>query len=122
MTPYRYVQLRKLLAARRELRQAPQSAKTVSGVAIKYGFTELGRFSVRYRQMFGDLPSETLKTAPGCFPPAHGNRNDTRWKAEQLMYVDLIGYAAGALLAICFLPQVWQTWKTRRADDVIVCG
>ncbi len=34
------------------------------------------------------------------------------------MYVDLIGYAAGAILAICFLPQVWQTWKTRRADDV----
>ena len=34
------------------------------------------------------------------------------------MLVDLIGYAAGALLARCFLPQVWQTWKTRRADDV----
>ena len=34
------------------------------------------------------------------------------------MIVDLTGYAAGALLAICFLPQVWQTWKTRRADDV----
>ena len=34
------------------------------------------------------------------------------------MYVDLIGYAAGILLAICFLPQVLQTWKTRRADDV----
>lgn len=34
------------------------------------------------------------------------------------MFVDMIGYIAGALLAICFLPQVWQTWKTRRADDV----
>ena len=34
------------------------------------------------------------------------------------MFVDLVGYATGALLAICFVPQVWQTWKTRRADDV----
>ena len=34
------------------------------------------------------------------------------------MFVDLIGYAAGATLASCFLPQVLHTWKTRRADDV----
>lgn len=34
------------------------------------------------------------------------------------MYVDLIGYAAGAILAICFVPQIIQTLKTRRADDV----
>ena len=32
--------------------------------------------------------------------------------------VDLIGYAAGFLLALCFLPQVVQTWRTKRADDV----
>ena len=34
------------------------------------------------------------------------------------MYVDLIGYAAGFLLAMCFLPQVVQTWRTKSADDV----
>ena len=34
------------------------------------------------------------------------------------MYDDLLAYAAGFLLALCFLPQVVQTWKTKRADDV----
>ena len=34
------------------------------------------------------------------------------------MLVDLIGYAAGALLAVCFLPQVLQTWRARSAEGV----
>jgi len=34
------------------------------------------------------------------------------------MFVDAIGYAAGALTAICFLPQILQTLKTRSASDV----
>ena len=34
------------------------------------------------------------------------------------MLTDLIGFAAGFLLALCFLPQVIQTWKSKRADDV----
>ena len=34
------------------------------------------------------------------------------------MLVDIIGYAAGAILAVCFVPQVWKTWKTRSAEDV----
>ena len=72
LTPYQYVQLRKLVAARRELRQAPKSAKTVSQVAIRYGFTELGRFSVHYRQMFGELPSDTLKEGTRMFRAGAG--------------------------------------------------
>ena len=34
------------------------------------------------------------------------------------MFVDAIGYAAGALTAICFLPQILQTLRTRSAADV----
>ena len=34
------------------------------------------------------------------------------------MLTDLIGFAAGLLLALCFLPQVVQTLKSKRADDV----
>ena len=34
------------------------------------------------------------------------------------MIVDAIGYAAGAILALCFVPQIVQTLKTRSADDV----
>lgn len=59
MTAYQYVQIRKLHAVHRELRLASTHA-TVSSTAMKYGFTELGRFSVRYRELFGQRPSDTL--------------------------------------------------------------
>ncbi len=29
-----------------------------------------------------------------------------------------IGYAAGTLTTICFIPQVLHVWKTKRADDL----
>ena len=34
------------------------------------------------------------------------------------MITELVGYAAGALLMISFLPQVLTTWRTRHAKDV----
>ena len=34
---------------------------TVAEVARKYGFSELGRFSVQYREMYGENPSATLR-------------------------------------------------------------
>jgi AraC-like DNA-binding protein len=40
---------------------------TVTGIATEYGFLELGRFSMRYRQEFGEAPSQTLarRIGPG---------------------------------------------------------
>ncbi len=29
-----------------------------------------------------------------------------------------VGYAAGTLTTICFVPQVLHVWKTKRADDL----
>lgn len=34
------------------------------------------------------------------------------------MMTDLIGYTAGLLLALCFLPQVIKTWRLKHANDV----
>ena len=34
------------------------------------------------------------------------------------MVTDLIGYLAGLLLALCFLPQVVKTWRLKHARDV----
>jgi AraC-like DNA-binding protein len=34
---------------------------TISELAKRYGFSELGRFATSYRQTFGEAPSETLR-------------------------------------------------------------
>ena len=34
------------------------------------------------------------------------------------MLTDLVGYLAGLLLALCFLPQVVKTWRLKHARDV----
>ena len=42
------------------LRSAGPDA-TVTGIATFCGFPELGRFSVRYHQLYGQPPSQTLR-------------------------------------------------------------
>ena len=64
MSPLAYLRALRLFRARTELRQ-PNPETTVTGVAIQCGFLELGRFSVQYRERFGETPSETLHKARG---------------------------------------------------------
>jgi len=53
----------KLNEANRELRAHGPGEVSVTDVALRWGFTHFGRFSVEYRRMFGERPSETLKRA-----------------------------------------------------------
>jgi AraC-like DNA-binding protein len=64
MSPQQYLWLRRMNMARRALTSADATLATVSSVATEYGFGELGRFSVRYRDLFGESPSVTLRRAP----------------------------------------------------------
>jgi len=49
--------------ARRALSRADSARTTVTAIALDHGFGELGRFSVQYRRLFGESPSETLRRA-----------------------------------------------------------
>ncbi|NLD92426.1 MAG: SemiSWEET transporter [Fibrobacter sp.] len=37
-----------------------------------------------------------------------------------MKFIDIIGYLAGALTTISFLPQVIQVWKTRSTKDLSI--
>lgn len=62
--PARYLQLRNLHQIYRKLRASEPDETTVSRVLMEHGAWEFGRVSGRYRQLFGELPSETLKRRP----------------------------------------------------------
>ena len=46
------------------LRVATPGSNTVTEVATKLGFTDLGRFAAYYRNLFGLYPSQTLGIDP----------------------------------------------------------
>ena len=61
--PGRYILLRRLREVRRSLREADPDTASVSELARRYGFTQLGRFAEAYRSAFGETPSTTLRRA-----------------------------------------------------------
>jgi AraC-like DNA-binding protein len=63
VSPTKYLLLRRMRLARRALREADPHLTRVTDVATDLGFWELGRFSVKYREIFGESPSATLRAA-----------------------------------------------------------
>ena len=61
MGPIRYLTLRRMQLVRQALQHADPRTTNVTRIATAHGFWELGRFSVAYRTLFGESPSETLK-------------------------------------------------------------
>ena len=63
VVPKQLILLRQLHDIRTALQQASPHEK-VSHLAAKYGVWNWGRFAVRYRNLFGEKPSETLACRP----------------------------------------------------------
>lgn len=61
--PNAYLRLLRLNGARRDLVTAGERPIQVKDVVARWGFWHLSRFSAEYRQMFNELPSETLRKA-----------------------------------------------------------
>ena len=61
LSPIEYLRIYRLHKARGLLLASCQDQTTVTEVAFGLGFWDLGRFAGAYRQLFGELPSETLR-------------------------------------------------------------
>lgn len=62
VTPIEQVQIARLTAVREELLRADASqGVTVAEVAHRWGFAHLARFAARYRAVYGENPSQTLR-------------------------------------------------------------
>jgi AraC-like DNA-binding protein len=59
-TPYSYVQKLRLNRIRHELVTDAEAACTLTMVAHRWNIPEMGRFAAWYRDLFGELPSQTL--------------------------------------------------------------
>jgi AraC-like DNA-binding protein len=63
MSPAQYIRLQRLTKVRAALRRVDSSTVTVADLARGFGFWELGRFAGLYQQVFGEMPSATLRSA-----------------------------------------------------------
>jgi AraC family transcriptional regulator, ethanolamine operon transcriptional activator len=68
--PVSYLRAMRLNNARRELKRGHTENLTVADIAAHWGFWHLPHFASDYRNMFGELPSETL------------HRNNTAYRAD----------------------------------------
>jgi AraC family ethanolamine operon transcriptional activator len=66
--PMAYLKRLRLHAAHKVLKTADPGVTTVQDVAHQFGFWHTGRFGQEYKQMFGELPSASLKAkVPGSW-------------------------------------------------------
>ena len=62
-TPLHYLRCVRLESVRRQLLAQAGPRPTIAQLAMSEGFTHLSRFAEQYRELFGELPSTTLKIA-----------------------------------------------------------
>ena len=64
ISPLEYLRVARLHGVRRELKSTPRSVASIQDIAARWGFWHLGHFVTEYKQMFGELPSQTLRGKP----------------------------------------------------------
>lgn len=62
VAPQAYIRQRKLFKIHGCMQGVHSSTRNVTEIALEYGFSHLGRFSSDYKQLFGESPSETLRS------------------------------------------------------------
>lgn len=61
LSPMAYIKIQRLNGVRRALKKADSDTTMVMQLAHEWGFWSAGHFARDYKEMFGELPSETLR-------------------------------------------------------------
>jgi AraC family ethanolamine operon transcriptional activator len=61
INPVRFLRAMRLNGVRRDLKNVGERARSVQDAAANWGFWHLGHFVTEYKQMFGELPSATMR-------------------------------------------------------------
>ena len=64
--PKRFLQLRQLNRVHRDLRESDPTVARVTDILIRHGVWNFNHFGRRYRELFGEPPSNTLLSASGA--------------------------------------------------------
>lgn len=67
-SPVRFLRVRRLCAARRDLLHTLPGTTSVTRIMQRNGFRDAGRFAAMYSQMFDELPRRTLNRVPRIAP------------------------------------------------------
>ena len=62
-SPFKYITHQRLKHVRQDLINREGVTSTVTHIATRWGFSQLGRFAGLYKKTYGETPSETLKRA-----------------------------------------------------------
>jgi AraC family ethanolamine operon transcriptional activator len=76
MSPIAYIRTTRLHRARRILRSAAVSQRSISEIALDCGFWHLSQFAVDYKALFGESPSVTFRRTQAGLP-ANERRRQT---------------------------------------------
>jgi AraC family ethanolamine operon transcriptional activator len=68
ISPGQYLRSLRLNAARRDIKRWDPSAHSLADIAARWGFWHPSHFAADYKRRFGELPSDTARTAPGRAP------------------------------------------------------
>jgi len=111
-TPFEFLRALRLAEARQTLSTCG-SATTVTEVAMRFGFRELGRFAGEYRDRFGESPSDTLRrSARAAATPEAADRHRPqiatrlcfrRSRSRETLVVELIGMQPAT--------EIHRTWQ-----------
>ena len=116
VSPIRLLHLRRLHQVRRVLRD--DATASVTEVALRFGFVNLGRFAVEYRQLFSESPSHSATRMAGV-AEEHEPASRLCWLPMWIRVAAIVGFvgvACGAFgahaLRARLTPDQLAAWQT----------